>query len=323
MDISVIDKTITELSSKFKTIHVVLNGGEPLLQPINFFEQVVSIEKSIKLKTGVKFFNYLQTNGTLYSKQLAGLLKDENISVGISIDGPRNIHNINRKYNNQAETYDTILSNLNSLYQTGIKLSALVVNSKPVVDNPIEIYNFFKQKQVNFQLNDMLNLTVIDKSLVPSKEDLAKFYCSIFDLWIEDGVKPFIKVEPLYSFLLKMFGKDKVVCTYKRDCLNYIAIEPNGDFSICGRLISSKETYLGNIYKENVFNIMNKLEDFENSKRLIEKPLECSTCKWINICSGGCQASAFFDGEGIGHKTYWCETRKIVFNYIYKKLKDI
>ena len=323
MNMDVVKTTLEKFSSKFSIIYVVLHGGEPLIQPIKYFEELISIEETLEKTNKVRFRNSIQTNGTIYSKELSHFFRKKKIAIGLSIDGPEEIHNENRHYKNNKNTFEDIVSNISKYTNSKNKVSALVVTTRQVTKNPIRLYNFFKSKKIDFQLNDLINIRSLDSSIVPTNDELADFYSKLFEIWIKDTKAPFINIEPFYSILRKLYGKKQTICTYDKKCFNFISIEPNGNASICGRLYRYERASIGNTLGDSINILGENLHKHVVNSNFSKIPKECSQCRWSSLCNGGCVASAYWDGKGVGNKTYWCDARKIYLKYIYNKLKEI
>jgi len=135
----IIAKTLS--FSDLDPVQIVWHGGEPMLAGIGFFENVMSLEK--KLGKGRRFENHIQTNATLISKQWASFFAKNQFKVGISLDGPKSIHDSCRVYKNGRGSFKDVMCGLDRLHNVGLAPGAIALITKSSLGHPTEIFNFF------------------------------------------------------------------------------------------------------------------------------------------------------------------------------------
>jgi uncharacterized protein len=129
-------------------VEFVWQGGEPTLLGVEFFQRVIELQKPyVKQKT---IINSLQTNGTLLTDQWCDFLKKNNFLVGISIDGPKEIHDRYRRDRNNNGSFDKTVEGLKLLQKHGVEYNVMACVARETAQQPLEVYHFLKQSGVKF-----------------------------------------------------------------------------------------------------------------------------------------------------------------------------
>ena len=322
LDLDILKSILRKTGQVCDTINLVFHGGEPLLLPLKYYEEVLDYQSRLSEKYQVKFNNSIQSNGTILNDKFISFFKNRNIAYGVSLDGDKEVHDSLRHFrNNSNSTFDKIIDNINKLKSNDINVSALVVASKYTVNDPITFYNLFKKTNINVKINEMFFLKE-DKHLIPSNEDLSSFLIDLFELWFNDKSGNLISIEPFTTIISSFWGENAGDCCYKSSCSSFFIIETDGSIMLCSRL-KFLENKLGNLVNHNWDDIIKSDVLKKLNNRIIEPKYECADCKWLNACGCGCTASAFETYGDMYQKTYWCESRKKLFDHIYNKLKSL
>jgi uncharacterized protein len=166
------------------TIIFSWHGGEPLLAGIDFYRKAVKFQKKHK-PSGVKVLNGIQTNGTLLNDNWCRFLASEKFIVGISLDGPAEMHDRNRKTASASGSFAMVHKNFRLLKTHGILPEILCVVSSANMDHPLEVYEFFRKLGVRFitflPLVERAGGDVSQRSVVPGQFGI--FLSRIFDEW--------------------------------------------------------------------------------------------------------------------------------------------
>jgi uncharacterized protein len=311
-------------ASTEETISFSWHGGEPLLAGIDFFKRIVALQKKHK-PYGRAIINGIQTNGTLVDWKWASFLAEENFAVGISIDGPGDLHNRYRTTPDGKSSLHLALKGYDLLKTYKIGCEILCVVNSYNVKFPLVVYNFFKElgtKYITFlPLVERRPGTKsgVSRASVPSKE-FGLFLNSVFDEWIERDIGE-IKIQVFEEAARTAFSQDHTLCIFKKNCGGVPVIEHNGDFYSCDHYVS-KENLIGNIKDGSVTDFLDceKQQVFGKAKSLT-LPNYCDECEVKAMCNGECPKNRFIytpDGEpGLnylcsGYKTFFTHCRPFV-----------
>jgi uncharacterized protein len=318
MSTQVLEKLIQiYLGYRFENSVFCWQGGEPTLMGLEFFEKVIELQKKYG-KGGQAVGNILQTNGILLNDEWANFLKRYNFFVGISLDGPKSIHNIYRKTKNDRGTWDQVMRVIEVLKNYEIEFNILCVVSKANVNMAKELYNFYKENNLKFlQFIPALECTKNKKMapFSPKAEEYGNFLCEIFDLWKKkDSESVYIR---MFNQVLSMYlGATETSCPFDKTCYSYFVVEWNGDIYPCDFFVKPKMK-LGNLMNEKDFKpfFEKKNEIFSKYKKELSK--DCYICHWKNICYGGCLKDRFFCENPDKNKSYYCNSYKKFFTHSY------
>ncbi|MDQ5979973.1 MAG: Anaerobic sulfatase maturase, partial [Verrucomicrobiota bacterium] len=117
-------------------------GGEPTLLGVGFFERVVALQQ--KYAAGKRIENAFQTNGILLDDQWGTFLKAHNFLVGVSIDGPRHLHDAYRVDKGGQPTFDRVMAGLAVLKRHGVTFNTLTTVHRANAQHPREVYQFLR-----------------------------------------------------------------------------------------------------------------------------------------------------------------------------------
>jgi uncharacterized protein len=306
-------------ASTNKIINFSWHGGEPLLAGIDFFRKVVNLQRKHQ-HAGSKILNGIQTNGTLLDDEWCSFLAAESFIVGISIDGPGDLHNNFRRTKENGTTLQQVIRGYELLQKHGILPEILCVVNADNVKYPLVIYNFFKQlgtKYITFlplvepQTN---SLTGVSRNSVPP-EEFGIFLNSVFDEWVEKDIGR-IKIQIFEEAARTAFNQEHTLCIFKVDCGGVPVVEHNGNFYSCDHYVDSSHL-LGNISDHSLsyFLLSDRQKVFGQAKSLT-LPRYCIDCEVRSMCNGECPKNRFIaapDGEmGLN---YLCSGYKYFFNH--------
>jgi uncharacterized protein len=301
------------------TISFSWHGGEPLIAGIDFFRMVVKLQRKHRPKNS-KIVNGIQTNGTLIDDDWGNFLTAEGFIVGISIDGPGELHNNYRFTKDGGATFQQVIRGYELLQKHGILPEILCVVSADNVKYPLIIYNFFKQLGARYITFLPLVETQPDsptgasRNSVPS-EEFGYFLSAIFDEWVEKDIGK-IKVQIFEEAARTAFNQEHTLCIFKVECGGVPVVEHTGDFYSCDHFVDS-EHLLGNVRDHSVSYFLDseKQKAFGQTK-FLTLPRYCTECEVRPMCNGECPKNRFIktpDGEpGLN---YLCSGYKYFFNH--------
>mgnify|MGYP001608584847 FL=1 len=313
-----IDKLVY-FNGKDKTTKFIWHGGEPLILGLNFFRQIVKFQKPL-IDSSYQIINNIQSNWTLLNEEFVDYFLENNFRMWFSLYGTEECHNKYRKYNDGRGSFDKSYSAIKLAKSKGIGSGAILVLSKQNLERLEEIYTFFRDEQINLKINPLIKSGKAKEneslSLLPNEYGNAMI--NLFDLWYNDS-RGKIKIDPLDS-IIKGFITGKInECSYSPDCQkSFIGIDSNGDLYPCGRFVGHSEFKYGNINNDFDFLFLSQLKGFNKRKESLS---HCSDCDIKSYCNGGCAFESYISRGDIFHKTFFCESNKLLFNYIRRILE--
>ncbi len=279
------------------------HGGEPTLLGVDYFRKVVALQHKHQ-PPNRRITNGIQTNGTLLTEEWCRFLAAEGFAVGISLDGPREMHDRYRVTQENKPTHEQAMRGYQLLRKHGVFCEALCVVHAHNVEHPLEVYRFFKE--IGIQYVSFLPLVEPQpeadsgaSARSVSAEAWGHFLCAIFDEWKRRDIGR-IKVQIFEEATRTAFGQEHTLCIFRETCGDVPVIEHNGDFFSCDHLVDA-EHRLGNIQETSWVELLESAAQraFGRAKR-DALPRYCRSCAVRAMCNGGCPKNRFIstpDGE--------------------------
>jgi uncharacterized protein len=314
-------------------------GGEPTLLGVEYFRKVAELQH--RYAGGKRIENAFQTNGTLLDDRWGEFLAENHFLVGISIDGPRELHDAYRVSKGGQPTFDRVMRGMGYLKEHGVTFNTLTVVQRHNSYHPLEVYRFMKEIHSEFMQfipcveraapnSDSSRLVHIspysgEQTSVSkwSVEPLqyGKFLCAIFDEWIRNDVARYF-VQIFDVALESWVGMEPSLCVLRKTCGMAMAIEHNGDLYSCDHFVYP-ENRLGNIMESPLASLVNSPRQMKFGLDKWETlPRYCRECEVRFACNGECPKHRFIrtpDGEeGLN---YLCEGYKLFFRHIDHYMK--
>jgi len=295
------------------------HGGEPMLAGLQYFQQIVELQQKHRPEN-VRIVNGLQTNGTLLNEEWCRFLSGENFVVGISIDGPEELHSIFRHPISGRSVYEETLRGYQLLRTHRIPCEILCVVNAVNVAHPLPIYRFFKELQAEFiTFLPLVEKRGSSKNKVSERRVPARlfgeFLCAIFDEWKARDIGK-VKIQIFEEALRTAFNLEHTLCIFKKNCGNVPVLERNGDFYSCDHFVD-RVHLLGNIREATLVDLLEspKQKAFGQAKQST-LPEYCLNCEVRPMCNGACPKDRFlFTPEGEPGLNYLCEGYKLFFNH--------
>ena len=296
-------------------VEFVWQGGEPTLLGVDFFRRVIDLQRPF---AGAKTItNSLQTNGTLLTDEWCAFLKKHNFMVGISLDGPKEIHDRYRRDRAGDGTFDQVMRGLRLLQKHGVEYNLLACVARETALRPLDVYHFFKEEGVEFiqftpvveriadsmsrgvglRLAAPASLTEEEKqtevtpwSVIP--EEYGDFLIAVFEEWVRQDVGKVFVMNFEWA-LNAWIGNPSPVCIFAQQCGRAVAVEHNGDVYACDHYVYP-EYRLGNILTENLGQLIESsvARGFGPHKEST-LPRWCRECEVLKACWGGCPKHRF------------------------------
>jgi uncharacterized protein len=323
---------LVENNKSAKKTTLYWHGGEPLLAGIDFYKKAIEIENSLSPH---KFTNRLQSNATLINSEWANFFKQYAFQVGVSIDGPAQVHNLNRIDGLGSGSFDAAFLGLIELQKLDLKPGAICVLNKNTINHMQEIYDFFKKNKTNFKVNPQYpsGNAELNNHLGITSYETGRAFIELFDIWFYDPMNPVIDVEPFTKIIsnlgvfrnetlsLEKFG-GPAGCVYRNGCSDsFICVDPRGDIYPCSRFSEMPEFKMGNINEQNLNEILSCDVRLALTKRKEQPPQSCLKCNYHKICNSGCANNAYLKRGEILDKDYFCESNLMLFSHIEKVIR--
>jgi uncharacterized protein len=323
---------IKQLLQAHQVPHVTVawQGGEPTLMGLDFFRHSIELQKKYA-RPGTRIENTFQTNGILLDGAWCRFFRENDFLVGVSIDGPRELHDYYRKDKAGNGTFDRVVKAVRLLQKHNVEFNILcTVNSKNA-DHPLEVYRFFRDtldaRYIQFipvveRDNDsgfQQGTRVTDRSV--GAQQWGRFLIEIFDEWVTRDVgKTFVlNFDAALAGWLDMAG---TVCIFGPTCGRGIALEHNGDLYSCDHFVEP-DHYLGNILKIPLAELVasEKQQKFGSNKR-DTLPHYCLRCEFLHVCNGECPKNRLIDTpDKEPGLNYLCEGYRAFFKHTDQAMK--
>ncbi len=309
---------------KIKNKYIIWHGGEPTLVGEEFYSLVADLQKDID-----NIRNGIQTNGTLLTEGLIEIFKNNEFRIGISLDGPKEIHDSKRIYKDGSGSFEKVMNGIRLLREYGADFAVLSLLTNDSIAHLKEIYDTVRKTGANGAKFEVFfpggkGKKYRDKFYV-KPEDYTKSMIKLYDMWIHEDNRKDFRVDPLDKIVESFFSGHSRACDYAGACgTNFLSIDSNGDIYVCGRFVGVKEFRIGNINKNTLREALDHEVCQEMVKRRIEARKRCidNNCKYVDVCNGGCAYESFTFHNDLCHITPYCNSRKEIFDYIYNDLKN-
>lgn len=310
-------------------VNIAWQGGEPTLMGLDFYRRSIELVEKYR-RPNMEILYTIQTNGTLLDDEWCAFFKENNFLIGISIDGPQELHDIYRRDKGGGPTFMKVMRGLRCLQKHEVDFNVLVTINHVNADFPLEVYRFLRDKAgVDWMqfipIVERLNAdgrtlyqqgsTVSSRSVKP--EQYGRFLNAIFDEWIFNDVgKVFVQTfEAALANWLQMPSSG--ICIFNETCGTALAMEHNGDIYSCDHFVEP-DYLLGNIQERHMVELvaLPKQIKFGLDKR-DTLPKYCQECDVRFACHGGCPKNRFTETpDGEQGLNYLCEGYKDFFHHI-------
>jgi uncharacterized protein len=233
-------------------------GGEPTLRGLDFFRNAIKLQQ--KYSGGKKIENAFQTNGTRLNDDWCKLFNDNNILVGISIDGAEHNHDHYRRTFSGGTTFKKVMKGIELLHKHKVEFNTLSTVNNYSVHYASETYGFLKKigsgfmqflpvverlskerSEEELQLIAPIhseNTNVTEWSV--SSEEYGKFLIKIFDEWVRNDVAKYY-VQIFDATLANYVGENPGLCVFNETCGDALVMEHNGDLFSCDHFVNPED----------------------------------------------------------------------------------
>lgn len=341
-------RQLIEAHSQVPEVTIAWQGGEPTLMGLDFFRRSVELAQKYK-GPGQHIAHTVQTNGTQIDDEWAAFFKEHNFLVGLSVDGPREIHDTYRVNKGGAGSFAQVMRGWHYLQAHGVDVNILCTVHAANADQPLEIYHFFRDELKaqymqfipiverataetlplanqgwsggpggNRSLYSQVGELVTERSVKP--EQYGRFLMAIFDEWVRRDVGK-VFVQSFDAALANWIGQPSL-CIFQPTCGNALALEHNGDLYSCDHFVEPA-FLLGNIQQIHMIELVSSEQQGKFGQDKFDTlPKYCRDCEVLFACYGECPRNRFIhtpDGEpGLN---YLCAGYKLFFNHIDRPMR--
>jgi uncharacterized protein len=298
-------------------------GGEPTIMGVEFFKKALELQTKL-LPKGSSLVNSLQTNATLIDEEMAAFFTENKFLLGVSLDGPRSYHNLYRKTIEDGPSHAKVMQGIDCLRKAKTEFNILTLVSNINVQNPKEIYKYFKDKGFFYHQYIPCVEEKMGKTLPWSitGEQWGDFLLGIFKQWVRNDIHK-VSIREFDSIINYLVTGVPSVCTMDKDCRQYFVVEYSGDIYPCDFFVS-EEMKLGNINNNNFEELWESEQFRKFGKAKMDFSEDCLSCPYLELCYGGCQKNRINRKKTLlceGYKNFYKETLP-VFREIVSDLRN-
>ena len=326
-----------------ETVTFAWQGGEPTLLGIDWFKRAVALQKQY-CPPGKRIENAFQTNGTLLDEEWCRFFRDEGFLIGLSLDGPQEIHDGYRVDRGQKPTWSRVMHGLDLLRRHQVEFNTLTTVHRNNQKYGRRVYDFLVKEAGSRHLQfipiverrlpgggdagspaldrfETRPVEIAPETVSPS--GFGVFLCDIYDHWITHDVGR-VYVYAFEQVLSKMVKGHSGICVHEETCGRAAVLERDGGLYSCDHFVYP-EFKLGTIGDQGLVDLMDSPQQrrFGDDKR-DKLPKQCRICPVRQFCHGGCPKHRFavsVDGEpGLNHL---CPSYFRFFNHVQSGLTAI
>lgn len=324
-------------------------GGEPTLMGLEFFRRAVALQR--EHAGGKVIRNSLQTNGTLLDEEWCAFLAAERFTVGISIDGPREIHDAQRPDKHGRSSFDDTMRGLQLLREHGVAFNVLVTVTRRSSAHGLEIYRFLRDAGVrHIQFNPVVERQPGGEQPVklhfarppalsrrapapvappPVTADSVQrgaygdFLIAVFDEWVRNDVGT-VHVMNFEWALASWMQLPATVCLFSKRCGKAMIVEHGGDVYSCDHFMYP-EYRIGNVLQDALAALADSpAQQAFGSAKEDRLPEYCRRCPYLFACNGECPKNRFAQSpDGESGMNYLCPSYEKYFRHITQAMNGM
>jgi uncharacterized protein len=321
-----------------ENLTIVWHAGEPLIMPPAFYESAIAITQEV-LGSACQISHSIQTNATLINDAWCVLLKRHNIRVGVSVDGPADLHNRHRRTRSGTGTHDLVLRGMKLLREHGIPFHAIAVVTDATIAQADAFFEFFLKHQVqevgcNF---DEAEGTHTHSSLAGKEEAHAAFVARLLDRSIASGgqvrvrelanaFRLIVDQLPTYRWRGQTLPENAQTMPFA-----LLSVAWNGDFSTFSPELLGQPSpefgdfIFGNVERDGLFASVQSERFARLWSAVVRGTQACGqSCAYFNFCGGGAPANKLYEnGDLASAETLYCRTMfKRPFDVVLQRLEQ-
>jgi len=317
--------------STHHSVEFIWHGGETTLLPRSFYEKAIFLQSQLRMP-GQVISNSIQTNGTRLTKDWIRFFRANQFSVGISLDGPPEVHDRLRVNRSGRGSFVKIRQGIELLREEAVPFSILmVVDEEALESGPDRIFDFFVETKVK-NLAFLAARPVNQPNALPGTKAvhyvdpkrMCAFLKRTYDRWVAHGDES-MHIRELESLRARIQGKEGGFCTLAGGCLGrYFTVEPDGTVAHCDLFIGDDRYTLGKITSGDFSSIRNG-----EKLRLLQKEWQAdrsqmTDCSEYHVCQGWCPHERYSSRRhNLAHATSCCGLRDLIEHIRLKTSSNI
>jgi len=309
-------------------------GGEPLLMGLDFFQRAVELQERYR-RPSMRVINAVQTNGVLLDDRWCHFFHEHDFLVGLSLDGPRELHDVYRRDKGGAPTFERVVQGLELLKKHNVEFNILTTVHAANADHPLDVYRFFRDEAsaqfIQFiPIVQRKNETGFQEGaevtpLSVTGRQYGDFLATIFDEWVQHDVGH-VFVQIFDVALAAWMGQRPGLCVFEETCGLGLAMEHNGDLYACDHFVEPRYK-LGNIQETLLTELVSSAQQQRFGRAKQETlPCTCRECEVRFVCNGGCPKNRLVTTPGTTPDggpglNILCEGYKAFFTHIDRPMR--
>jgi uncharacterized protein len=279
-------------SSQSAPIHFEWHGGEPSLLGLDYFRLIRRLQQK-HLPRGRTVTNGIQTNGLLIDGPFADFLAREGFSVGLSLDGPEDLHDLHRRAPDGSPSHAAVMRAHALLKERKVFCNLLCVLHAGNAAEPERVYSFFKTQGAKYLqflplvAPGSLGGSTAARPSAADAETIGDFLCRVFDIWIGEDVGRIV-VQGFDEALRPIYGAPHALCVHRETCGDVAVLERDGSFYACDHFVDAGHL-IGRLGEVSLAELAAdpRMLAFGEAKRA-SLPRACRDCEVLASCNGGC-----------------------------------
>jgi len=287
MSFEVLAHTIKKALYNGRSAQFIWHGGEPLLASEAFLKKAVLLQH--KFSKNQYISNSIQTNGTLLNESWLDFFDQHGFMIGLSLDGPEELHNKNRILSNGKDTFENVMKSISLIKKRYNSVNLIAVITEDTLRlGAKKFFSFFIENGLNhFSLLSQKPVIILGREDYIKMNTYSQFMNELFDLYLELD-DPSVHILQFDSILNSMIGNGKEGCILAGGCIGkYFAINYNGDIYHCDEFMTDSNYKLGNIINNDFEEILQS-DQISMLRDQNQREIDELSCKWFSVCKGGC-----------------------------------
>ena len=298
-------------------------GGEPTLMGTDFFRRVTDLQQRYG-RPGSSVGNALQTNATLLDDAMAEHFRKYNFLLGVSLDGPPELHDRFRLTHDGRATHRQVLDGIDCLRRNKAEFNILTLVSAANVRHGKETYRYLRDQ--GFLFHQYIPCVEMDPAGNPlpfsiSGREWGDFLCAVFDAWIKNDVRT-VSVRLFDGALSCLTGGPPTLCHMDRQCAQYYVVEHNGDVYPCDFFVDPA-LKLGNIMTDSWETLARSPVRHRFMHMKSEWHPCCAKCRHLALCAGDCLKHRLQRGASPDRLSSLCAGWRQFYDHALKDLRQL
>jgi uncharacterized protein len=311
-------------------VTIAWQGGEPTLMGLDFFRRAVDIEMDA-MRPGMTVENTLQTNGVLLDSEWCKFLSEKRFLVGLSMDGPRDLHDAYRRDKGGNSVFDRVIRAARLMQKHKVEFNILCTVNAANSQRPLDVYRFFRDElkapylqfipvvERDNESGNQDGMSVTDRSV--QSEQYGRFLIEIFDEWVRRDVGKMYVI--FFDGVLASYIRNRsTLCILQPTCGEGVALEHNGDLYSCDHYVEPNHL-LGNIMQTPLVDLVTSKQQREfGAAKSVGLPRYCRECDFLFTCHGECPKNRILETpDGEPGLNYLCAGLKMFFEHVDKPMR--